>query len=70
VPPPPVGSDEDRAALKPLIAVDFDQEPTLTAPVVPGLVCNDREGPTGSVIVGDFQVSGRDVGLMLGVVDS
>lgn len=72
MPPPPVGADEDRAALKPLIAVDFDKEPTLTARVVPGLVCDDGEGPTAlsSAKPDDFQVSGRDVGFMLVVVDS
>jgi hypothetical protein len=97
MPPPPVGPDEDRAALKPLIArsrardvgpmvdfavyragpddsvqVDFDEEPTLTAPVVPGLVSKDGERPAdlSSVIAGDFQVSGCDVGLILVVVDS
>jgi hypothetical protein len=97
MPPPPVGPDEDRTTLKPLIArsralnvgpmvdfaayragpddpvqIDFDEEPTLTAPVVPGLVSKDGERPTdlSSVIAGDFQLSGRDVGLILVVVDS
>jgi hypothetical protein len=97
MPPPPVGPDEERAALQSLIArsrtrdlgpmvdfsayrtgpddpvqVDFDEEPTLTAPVMPGLVSKDGERPTdlSSVIAGDFQISGRHVGLILVVVDS
>ncbi len=71
MPPPPVGPDEGGAAPKSPIAGDLDEELTLTAPAVPGLVgCNEREGPAEqpSVVADDLQVSGRDVGLEFVVV--
>jgi hypothetical protein len=67
----------DLAGDPSLPVLDVDDELTLAVPVVPGLVdCHNRQRPTGrprglsSLRAGDFQISGRHVGLELVVVDS